>query len=70
MEKKGSNKFVGGGGEKVKMMFLFFLPLATKHWSLPLATKNLEPSIGRQTLEPFTSHEIGVFFHLLPFPSL
>jgi hypothetical protein len=30
----------------------------------------LEPFVGHQTLEPSTGHQIGVFLHLLPFPSL
>jgi hypothetical protein len=28
------------------------------------------PSIDHQTLEPFKGHQVGVFFHFLPSPSL
>ncbi len=50
-------------------MLLLLLPLATKNWNLSKATKQWNLS---RTMSIGTSigHQVGIFFHLLPSPSL
>jgi hypothetical protein len=34
-----------------------------------IAHQTMEPFKGHQAMEPSKSHQVGIFLHLLPFPS-
>jgi hypothetical protein len=66
---------MGRGEKKNESLSKIYRGENGKRWkgaslSPSIGHQAMEPFKGHRTMEPSIGHKVGIFFHLLPFPSL